>query len=269
MHIDLGGKNAVVAGGAGAIGLAIAKALAEAGAKVTVFDIKLQSLTSPAGPASPASGISVGNSVCPEITGQEVDIADVDGIRTAIAGIDGGLDILVNAAGVNFNRPVGEVQEEDWDHVHSVNLKSCFFMAQAAVPQMKRRGGGSIIFVSSCSARLGYPGITDYCASKGGVNAMVRSLACDLAPSNIRVNAIAPGTIKTPMTRGLWAEPEKCAAHAATIPLGRLGDPREQGMAALFLASDMASYITGAILPVDGGLTAMQADFIDLRLRGW
>lgn len=250
MKIDLSGKKAVVGGGGGAIGLAIAQALVKAGAEVIVFDVKLDALASDT-----------------EIKGREVNFADVDAIRRAIDSIPGGFDILVNAAGINFSRLMSRISEQDWDLLQAVNLKSCFFLAQAALPQMEKKGGGSIVLVSSCSAGLGYPGIADYCASKGGINALVRCLACELAPRHIRVNAVAPGTIKTPMTKGLWADPAKCAAHEATIPLGRLGDAREQAMAVLFLVSDMAAYITGAVLPVDGGLTAMQADFIDLKLR--
>ena len=232
MKIDLTGKKAIVGGGGGAIGLAIAKELAEAGAKVTVFDVRLDALAS-----------------CPELSGQKVDFTNMEAIRKAVDAVCGRIDILVNAAGVNFNRPMSTITERDWDMVQSVNLKSCFFLSQAVLPRMDSEDGGSIIFVSSCSATLGYPGVSDYCASKGGINAMVRSLACELAPRNIRVNAIAPGTIKTPMTKGLWGDPAKCAAHEATIPLRRLGDVKEQAMAVLFLASDMASYITGGGAP--------------------
>ena len=134
---------------------------------------------------------------------------------------------------------------------------------------MNKNGSGSMVFVSSISARMGYPGLTDYCASKGGLEAMVRGLACEAAAVNVRVNAIAPGTAKTPMTRGLWGDPAKAAAHEATIPLKRLANVKDVAMTTLFLASDLAAYITGAVIPVDGGLSAMQQDFIDLELREW
>jgi NAD(P)-dependent dehydrogenase (short-subunit alcohol dehydrogenase family) len=164
---------------------------------------------------------------------------------------------------------VEHMPEADWDRVIGVNLKSCFFLTQAVLPHMRLKGGGSIILVSSCSASLGYRGLSAYGASKAGIEGLVRGLACDLAPDNIRVNAIAPGTTKTPMTRGLWEDAQKCEAHEATIPLRRLGSVDDNANAALFLASDLSSYITGAVLPVDGGLTAMQQDFIDLEMRGW
>ena len=253
MKIDISGKVAVVAGGGGAIGFAIAEALRDAGAAVTVFDVNLDAVSAQAG-----------------ITAKQVDLTSVAAIREAVdeAGADG-LDVLVNAAGINPAQSVREVSEEDWDRVQAVNLKSCFFLAQAAQPHMRARGGGSIVFVSSCSARLSYPGLSAYASSKAGVEGLVRNLACDLAADNIRVNGVAPGTTKTPMTRGLWGDPAKCAAHEATIPLKRLGDVNDCAGAALFLASDLSSYITGAVLPVDGGLTAMQQDFVDLELRGW
>lgn len=250
MTIDLNGKRAIVAGGAGAIGLAISKCLAAAGADITVFDVNLDSLSSE-----------------PQLRGLRVDLTAVEQIRSAVEAVgQEGLHIVVHVAGVNLHKPLDQVTEEDWNLVEGVNLKSCFFLAQAALPHMRRSGGGSIVLTSSCSARLGYMGLTDYSATKGGVEAMVRSLACDAGPE-VRVNAIAPGTTRTPMTRGLWGEPRRHEAHAATIPLGRLADVEDHAKACLFLVSDLSSYITGAVLPVDGGLTAMQQDFIDLKLR--
>ncbi len=251
MQIDLAGKRAIVAGGAGAIGLAMARGLAEAGARVTVFDRSLDALAGE-----------------PDLTGLKVDLTDVASLRAHVDAVGAeGLHIVVHAAGVNLHKPLAEISEADWDLVQSVNLKSCFFLAQAALPHIKRSGGGSIILTSSCSAKLGYMGLADYCATKGGVDAMVRALACDAAP-DVRVNALAPGTTRTPMTRALWADEARHRAHAATIPLGRLAEVEDHAHACVFLAGDQSAYITGAVLPVDGGLTAMQQDFIDLDLRG-
>jgi NAD(P)-dependent dehydrogenase (short-subunit alcohol dehydrogenase family) len=248
--IDLSGRRAIVAGGAGAIGLAISRSLAAAGAEVTVFDVALEPLKSE-----------------PQLRGANVDLTNVEEVRSAVDAVGReGLHVLVHVAGVNLHKPLDQVTEAEWDLVQGVNLKSCFFLAQAALPHMRRSGGGSIVLTSSCSAKLGYMGLTDYCATKGGVEAMVRSLACDAAPE-VRVNAIAPGTTRTPMTRGLWEDDRKHRAHAATIPLGRLAEVEDHANACLFLAGDLSSYITGAVLPVDGGLTAMQQDFIDLKLR--
>jgi NAD(P)-dependent dehydrogenase (short-subunit alcohol dehydrogenase family) len=250
MTINLSGKRALVAGGAGAIGFAIAKTLRQAGADVTVIDVNVAPLQSE-----------------PGLRARKTELTRVEEMRAAVEEVGrDGLHIVVHAAGANLHKPLDQITEADWDLVNAVNLKSCFFLAQASLPILRASGGGSITLVSSCSAKLGYMGLSDYCATKGGVEAMVRSLACDAAPL-VRVNAIAPGTTKTPMTRGLWADEAKHRAHAATIPMGRLADVQDQANACLFLASDLAGYITGAVLPVDGGLTAMQADFIDLKLR--
>ena len=254
MEINLSGKKAIVAGGGGAIGFAIAQGLSEAGAAVTVFDLTLERLE--------------GQS---QVVGRLVDLTSVESIREAVDDVGGsdGIDVMVNSAGINPVISVADMTETDWDRVLSVNLKSCFFLTQAVQPHMRLRGGGSIVLVSSCSAALGFPGLSAYGASKAGVEGLVRGLACDLAPDNIRVNAIAPGTTKTPMTRGLWEDAAKRAAHEATIPLKRLGAVNDNAMTVLFLACDLSSYITGAVIPVDGGLTAMQQDFIDLTMRGW
>jgi NAD(P)-dependent dehydrogenase (short-subunit alcohol dehydrogenase family) len=254
MEINLSGKRAIVAGGGGAIGFAIAKGLSRAGAAVTVFDLNIEGLK--------------GQS---EVIAKLVDLTSIEAIREAVDDVGGsdGIDVMVNTAGINPTMSVEEMTEADWDRVLGVNLKSCFFLTQAVQPHMRLRGGGAIVLVSSCSASLGYPGLSAYGASKADIEGLVRGLACDLAPDNIRVNAIAPGTTKTPMTRGLWEDAQKCAAHEATIPLKRLGDVDDNAMAALFLVCDLSSYITGAVIPVDGGLTAMQQDFIDLRMRGW
>jgi NAD(P)-dependent dehydrogenase (short-subunit alcohol dehydrogenase family) len=250
MIIDLSGKRAIVAGGAGAIGFAVSRTLAHAGAEVMVFDMNLDALKDSRNPK-----------------GRNVDLTNVDDVKASVDDVaKKGLHILVHVAGVNIHKRFQDVTETDWDRVNGVNLKSCFFLAQAALPHLRRSGGGAIVLTSSCSAKLGYMGLTDYSATKGGVEAMVRSLACDAAPE-VRVNAIAPGTTRTPMTRGLWQDDAKHRAHAATIPLGRLAEVDDQANACLFLVSDLAAYITGAVLPVDGGLTAMQQDFVDLKLR--
>jgi NAD(P)-dependent dehydrogenase (short-subunit alcohol dehydrogenase family) len=254
MEINLTEKKAIVAGGGGAIGFAIAEGLSAAGAAVRVFDLNLDAL--------------VGQTA---VTGKLVDLASVEAIREAVDDFGGseGIDVIVNSAGINPAISVEEMTEEDWDRVLGVNLKSCVFLTQAAQPHMRLRGGGAVILVSSCSASLSYPGLSAYGASKAGIEGLVRGLACDLAPDNIRANAIAPGTTKTPMTRGLWEDAQKREAHEATIPLKRLGTVDDIAMAALFLACDLSSYITGAVIPVDGGLTVMQQDFIDLKMRGW
>ncbi len=253
VHISLEGKKAVVAGGAGAIGHEIAKVLRSAGAEVFILDVAIDDTTD-----------------LDDMVARKVDLRDVaatvDAVRETA---HGHADILVNAAGINPTSFVDSCTVDEWDRVQQVNLRSCFFLAQAVVPAMREKKNGSIVFVSSCSAKLGYPGLGAYAASKGGIASLTRSLACELGGDGIRVNAIAPGTVKTPMTRGLWEDAKKRKAHEMTIPFGRLAHVRDVANAALFLASDLSSFITGVVLPVDGGLTAMQADFIDERLRTW
>ena len=251
--ISLEGKTAVVAGGAGAIGFEIAKLLRRAGAEVIVLDIDVNKCTEEKG-----------------IVCKKVDLRDVDAtITVAREASQNRANILVNAAGVNPLSYVDTCTVDEWDSVQQINLRSCFFLTKAVLPAMKKNNGGSIVFVSSCSAKLGYPGLGAYAASKGGIISLARSLACELGRDNIRVNAIAPGTVKTPMTKGLWEDAEKRKAHEMTIPFGRLATVRDVANAALFLSSDLSSFVTGSVIPVDGGLTAMQADFIDDRLRNW
>jgi len=177
-----------------------------------------------------------------------------------------GLILPCTRPGVHRIKPIEELTEDDWDTVQSVNLKSAFFLAKESIIAMKERGGGSILLVSSCSAKLAYPGLTVYCASKAGMEGMVRGLACDGGTANVRVNAIAPGT---PMTQHLWSDAKLNAAHEATFPLNRLASVDDIAKTAMFLASDLATYVTGAVIPVDGGMTAMQQDFVDLNLRPW
>ncbi len=257
-EINLEGKTALVAGGAGEIGLAIVKGLVKAGAQVAVLDRKLESITE----------IQSENI---RLKGFLTDLASVDKIKQTVRKVIDGfkaIDILVHAAGVNFHKSISDIDEDCWDKTMAVNLKSAFFLTQAVVPVMAASGGGKIIFISSVSARIGYPGLSDYTASKGGMEALVRNLAAELAPSGVCVNAIAPGTTRTQMTAGLWQNKGKCRAHEATIPLGRMARPEDHVGPVLFFASDLSNYITGTILPSDGGLTAIQADFIDIKLRG-
>jgi len=251
--ISFRGNKAVVAGGAGAIGLAVAQTLRQAGAEVVVFDLD---------PAPVPAGEG--------LQSLRVDVRDPGDIERAMAeACSEGADILVNAVGINPAVRIEDLEIEQWDDLQAVNLRSCFLLTRAAIPGMRRRGGGSVVLVSSCTAALGYPGLTAYGASKGGIEAFVRSAACELAADGIRVNAVAPGTVRTPMTRGLWGDPKKKLAHEMTIPLRRLAEPADVANAVAFLASGLAEFVTGVVLPVDGGLTVLQADFIDERLRTW
>lgn len=248
----LQGKKAVIVGGAGEIGAAIAELLLEYGAKIMVFDVK-QAVSKYSDSEQYKSCL--------------LDIRKVPDIRTEFELLGKQwqhIDILVHAAGINLQRKFAEVDEQSWDATMDINLKSAFFCAQAAYPYMA--GGGKIVLISSISSRLGYYGVTEYCTSKGGIDALTRNLAIELATDNIQVNAIAPGTTKTRMTAGLWSDPVKNAAHTATIPMRRIAEVQDHAKLALFLVSKFSDFVTGTVIPSDGGQQIIQADFMDVNI---
>ncbi len=252
--IDLSGKVAVVSGGGGEIGFAISQGLAEAGAKVVALDLNVQRIE--------GSGLA--------IEGIQIDLNEFQGfgsVATEIHENHGLVDIFVHSAGLNISGSVGQVQENEWDAVMSVNLKSAFFLTQAFLPYFNKNSVGKILFITSISARLGYPGFHAYSASKAGLDGLVRSLSTELAQDNICVNGLAPGTTQTEMTRGLWENDRKSKAHSATIPMNRMAACRDHVGPCLFFCSDLSDYMTGQVLCSDGGLTSVQADFIDLEMR--
>jgi glucose 1-dehydrogenase len=166
------------------------------------------------------------------------------------------LDILVNNAGIEKKAPFWEVTEQDYDKVVDVNLKGVFFASQAMVQHLRRtKRPGRIINISSVHEDLPFPGFASYCASKGGVRMLTRNLAVELGPLGITINAIAPGAIATPINENLLNNPQQLNALIDQIPLGRLGKPEDVAGLAVFLASEDASYVTGATYFVDGGLT--------------
>jgi NAD(P)-dependent dehydrogenase (short-subunit alcohol dehydrogenase family) len=165
----------------------------------------------------------------------------------------GRIDILVNNAVQIIRAPFLEISEEAWDTVIGVVLKGEFLVGQAVARQMVRQKGGSIINVSSICATLAQYELAHYQAAKGGVNALSRGMAMELAPHNIRVNVLQPGVIFTDLNRDLFATPESRSARASKVPLGRLGMPQDLVGAAVYLASDESAFTTGIVLPVDGG----------------
>jgi NAD(P)-dependent dehydrogenase (short-subunit alcohol dehydrogenase family) len=249
---DLKGRVALVTGAAMGIGKACAIALADAGASVVLADIDAA-----AGEATCAALVSAG--------AQAVFVrADVTSLRDIEAAVEigcsrfGGLDILVNNAALAIGGKVDEIDEDSWNTVLSTNLTSVWRGMKASIPAMKRRGGGSIVSMSSVQALTGFSGWAAYAAAKGGINALTQQAAVDLAPHKIRVNAVAPGTIMTPLNEKVFRDHPDPEALIRTWneahPLGRFGQPEEVAEAVLFLASDRASFITGTILRVDGGL---------------
>ena len=164
----------------------------------------------------------------------------------------GGLDIVVNSAGVRTNGSITEITEEDWDRTIDTNLRGVFVVSRLAIPEMVKRGGGVIINISARSGMTGQAGRAAYCASKGALITLTEAMAEDHAPQKIRVNCICPGPTRTPMVD--TSTPEKLARYAKRVPLGRIGEADDIAQAAVFLASDEASHVTAAILPVDGGM---------------
>jgi len=164
----------------------------------------------------------------------------------------GGLDIVVNSAGVRTNGSITEITEEDWDRTLDTNLKGVFVVSRLAIPEMIKRGGGVIINIAARSGIAGQAGRAAYCASKGGMITLTEAMAMDHARDKIRVNCICPGPTRTPMVD--TSTPEKLARYTTRVPLGRIGEPEDVACAALYLASDEASFVTAAILPVDAGM---------------
>jgi NAD(P)-dependent dehydrogenase (short-subunit alcohol dehydrogenase family) len=171
----------------------------------------------------------------------------------------GKIDILVNNAGIAQFGSFLEMAEEDWDRTLDINLKGYFLCAQAAVREMIKQKSGVIINIASVAmgqVGIGFPNIVHYCASKGGIVGMTEALAAELAPHNIRVNAISPGLIETPMIEPVKSDPKMMEAMLARVPLHRVGRPEEVSNLVVFLASDQSSYMTGSTVVIDGGWLA-------------
>ena len=246
----LEGKVAVITGGGSGFGEATARKFAAEGAKVVVADLR--------GDAAARVAEEIGSSAV-AVTADVGEAADVARVLADTQGAFGTPDILVNNAGMTHrNQPLLETDEAMFDRVFRVNVKSIYLFVQAFVPVMRDAGGGVILNVGSTAGIRPRPGLTWYNASKGAVNLMSRSLAAELAPWRIRVNALCPVAGDTPLLEALMGvpdTPENRAKFIASIPLGRLCKPSDVAAAALYLASDEAEFITGVEFPIDGGRT--------------
>lgn len=189
-----------------------------------------------------------------------LDVADLEAIRTGYAAgreFAGGIDALFNVAGINIHRNVEEMDEDEWDHLFDVNLKAIYRLSKLAIPDMRVRGGGSIVNIASVAGILAENRCGAYSASKGGVLLLTRNMAIDFGEDNIRVNAICPGSTRTPRIEEYWKKsPTGTSEIAVKSPLRRAAEPEEIAEPAIFLASSGASYITGATIVVDGGISA-------------
>lgn len=244
-------KVAIVTGAAMGIGKAAAIALAREGAKVAVADIEDAKGESVVQEIKAAGG---------EAFFQHTDVgvtADVERLVNATVERYGKLDVLVNNTGVAISGGAADISEEDWSRVLNINLSGIWRGMKFAIPHMIKNGGGSIINLSSIQALVGFEGWAGYAASKGAINALTQQTAIDYAKHQIRINAIAPGTIMTPMNEKIFdtvPDPQVLIeSWNALHPIGRFGQPEEVANAIVFLASDESSFITGVILRVDGG----------------
>jgi 3-oxoacyl-[acyl-carrier protein] reductase len=243
----LEGKAAFVTGAAQGFGQAIAETFAREGARVAIADLQKDK----ADAVAQAIGKSALSLRC-----DVSQAADVEAAAKAAILAFGRIDILVNNAGITHrNQPMLDVGEAEFDKVFAVNVKSIYLTAKSFVPHFREQGGGVIVNIGSTAGIRPRPGLAWYNATKGAVNLLSKSMAVELAPNNIRVVALAPVAGETPLLALFMGEdtPEKRAAFRASVPLGRLSLPQDIANAALFLASDEASMITGSVLEVDGG----------------
>ncbi|MBO9604912.1 MAG: SDR family oxidoreductase [Paenibacillaceae bacterium] len=244
----LQGKRALVTGGARGIGKGVAERFAEEGARVVLLDVRLEELKQ-AEAELKERGFDVASLVC--------DLSDPGQIAEAAAAawsVWGGLDILINNAGIAYREPFLDIPADHWDRVIDINLKGMFVLSQLVSRRLVEQGtGGAIVNMASKNGLGGSSMLAHYNASKGGVVLLTQSMAAELAAHGIRVNGVAPGFIDTPLDRELKQKENNSLYLTARTPMGRLGTIREVANAFLFLASDEASYVTGATLVVDGG----------------
>ena len=242
----LEGKVAVVTGGTRGIGLAIVKAFLNEGAKVALFGSRKETVDKALDELKAEFAAEDILGLSPSLT----DYAEVEAAMQAVKAHFGKIDILANNAGVSAREPIYDYDPAAFDKVINLNVNAVFYCSKAVAPIMKEQGGGSIVNTSSMVSLYGQPSGCSYPASKFAVNGLTKSLARELGKDNIRVNAVLPGVTRTDMVAAL---PQAMVDRiAATIPLGRVGEPEEVANAFVFLASDKASYITGALLSVDG-----------------
>lgn len=256
MKVDLSGKVVIVTGGGQGIGEGIVRVFAKAGAKVVIAT------------RSAANGQAVADSVAKSGGVAWLNQTDV-GRRSEVERMVaqtverfGRLDIVIHNAGVYPVITIEQLSDADLDLTLSVNLKAGFWLIQAALPHLRKQGGGRFIFTSSVTGpNVAMPGTAHYAASKGGMNGLIRTAALEYARQNITVNGVEPGYILTPAMQALGG-PEELEQMASQIPLGKLGDPVDIANTMLFLASDAASYITGQTIVVDGGSTLPESPVV-------
>jgi NAD(P)-dependent dehydrogenase (short-subunit alcohol dehydrogenase family) len=247
---SLENKVAIITGGGGGIGRALALGFSESGASVAIADVDL------------VLGEKVAEEVC-GVGGRalplKVDVtakSEIGDMVSKTVEEFGTVDILVNNVGVNLLVPLLDLREDGWDKMMNLDLKSYYLCSQVVGKVMVEKGGGNIINMASTAGVKAAPRMGGYCVAKAGAIMLTRVLALELAQHNIRVNAVAPSLVKTAFSQGMWGDPEREAKTAAKIPLKRIGVPEDVVGAALYLASDASAYVTGQTIFLDGGVLA-------------
>ena len=242
---SLKGKLAIVTGGGSGLGLGMTKAFAKSGAKVIITGRSEDKL------------IKASNEIGEMVNYIVNDVTELDKLPDFVEQVEsefGPIDILVNNAGINMKKPIVDVTDEEFQNIIQTNVNGIFSLSREVAKKMKKRQSGSIIMITSMAAIYGIPNVTAYTASKTAVLGMTKSMAVDLSPEGIRVNAIAPGFIDSPMLRKAFdSDPERERRVLERTPMKKLGSPEDIGAAAVYLASDAAKFVTGVNLPVDGG----------------
>ncbi|MBO9605786.1 MAG: glucose 1-dehydrogenase [Paenibacillaceae bacterium] len=251
------GKIALVTGGSKGIGMAVARLFAQEGASVAI--VSLEDASAVAEELCSGAGHE-------RVIAVQADVSKHQQVQAAVRQTTdafGGIDILVNSAGIQRYGDVVETDEALWDEVIDVNLKGMFLASKNCIPEMRKRGGGAIVNVSSVQAYAAQSKVAAYAASKGGINALTRAMAVDHAAENIRVNVVCPGSVDTPMLRsaadlfkGQSTQEETIQSWGRMHPIGRVGTTEEVAELVAYLCSDKAGFITGADIKVDGGLFA-------------
>ncbi len=264
-HRPLRGQKALVTGASSGIGEGVARALGAAGA-----DVVVNYVTQPETAERIADEIAAGGVRAVALRADVTSEADVEAMFEEVAARWGGIDVLVNNAGLQRDAAFTEMTLAEWNTVLNVNLTGMFLCSRAAAHLMMKQGvrpdvsraAGKIVCISSVHEVIPWAGHVNYAASKGGVKLFMQSLAQELAPHRIRVNSVAPGAIRTPINRAAWATPDALASLLKLIPYGRIGVPEDIGKVVAFLVSDDADYIHGQTIFVDGGMT-LYPEFAD------
>jgi NAD(P)-dependent dehydrogenase (short-subunit alcohol dehydrogenase family) len=250
----LAGKIALITGGGTGIGRAVAQAFAAEGAKVGLAGRRAEKLDETVNEISHKGGEAIA------VTADVSSSSDVVRAVNQVAERFGGMNVLVNNAGVLSATNIENISEQEWDRLMAVNLKGPFLVSRAALPQFRKAGRGTIVNIGSVLGLVAMKDRAAYCASKGGLTMLTKAMALDHAHANVRVNCICPSIVETELVRGLFNDSEAGraakAARVAGIPLGRMGRPEDVAAMAVYLASEESSWLTGAAIPLDGGLTA-------------